>query len=534
VVLVVVDQLRPDYLERFRHQFTGGLKTLVESGAVFSAAHYEQWPTVTAVGHATIATGATPATHGIVGNSWYDRGSKADVGVVVDPEAAMVPSGAKPGASPHRLIGSTLADELRLATNGRGKVVSVALKDRSAILLGGRRPTGAFWYDEATGTFETSTYYAPALPSWVKSFNDRKPADAYFGSPWDRTLPESEYAGSDSDDSEGESAPFGDRTLPHIPGAGLKAPGATFYGQLLGTPFANDLLLDLARSAVDAEALGSDELPDILAVGLSANDIVGHYFGPYSREVHDMALKTDRSLGAFFSFLDDRLGRDAYVVVLTSDHGVAPVPTAARGVAGAYVRLDSVAEPIERALTARFGGNAPWVASTSGGTSGGVYLDEAVATAAKADFGEVQREAARAAASISGVRFALAGADIASGRYNHADVLQRRVAAGYCPGRSPDVVVVFDPFAVVMGGPTGTTHGTPYSYDTHVPLIFYGAGIAPGYRAENASVEDLASTVSLLLGLTPPSGCSGRALLGADPAPRGATRQTGGQPAPQL
>jgi predicted AlkP superfamily pyrophosphatase or phosphodiesterase len=514
VVVLVVDQMRADYLERFRTQFTGGLKTFLEQGAVFANANYEQWPTVTAVGHATISTGATPASHGIVGNAWYDRVEKKEVASVDDGTATIVPTGKGTGVSPHRLIGTTIGDEVRLATNDRSRVISVALKDRSAIMLGGHRPSGAFWFDTSAGAFVSSSYYGATLPSWVTSFNGRKPADAYFSSSWNRLLPESEYAASDPDDSEGESAPMGTRVFPHRPAEGLTAPGSKFYERLLGTPFANDMLLAFAREAVTSEQLGRDEFPDVLMVGLSSNDLIGHYYGPYSREVQDVTLRTDRSLGEFFEFLDGQVGKGNYLAVLSADHGVAPTPTHAKSIGGRYTRLEDVEQPIEQALTARFGGSAKWVSSVSEGTSGGVYLDSAVIAAQKADPVEVQHEALRAIAGLSGVRFAMAGVDIAAGRFNTLDLQQRRVAAGYCPGRSPDLFVIFDPFQVMMGGPTGTSHGTPYSYDSHVPLLFYGTGVTPSTYLDRVAVTDIAATVCALLGVTPPSGCSGRPILG--------------------
>jgi predicted AlkP superfamily pyrophosphatase or phosphodiesterase len=521
VVLLVVDQMRSDYLERFRKHFTGGLKTFLENGTVFANANYEQWPTITAVGHATIATGATPSAHGIVGNGWYDRSAKKEVGAVEDPGTALVPTGARPGASPHNLFGTTLGDELRLATNGRGRVISVGLKDRSAIMLGGRRPNGAYWFDTASGTFVSSTYYADSLPAWVTSFNGKKPADSYFKSAWELLLSPSEYEASEPDDSDGESTPLGSRVFPHAPGRGLVKPGGRYYERLLSTPFANEMLFAFAREAVTAEQLGSDETPDLLTVALSANDIIGHSYGPYSREVEDITLRTDRAIGEFFAFLDDKVGKGNYLAVLSSDHGVAPTAARVRETGARYTRLDSVAEPIETALAARFGQGPKWIASIASGVGGGIYLDQDVIESKNLDPLDVQRAAASAALSVPDVRFALAAGDVATGRVNNEDLGQRRVAAGYCPGRSPDVLIVFDPFVVVMGGPTGTTHGTPYSYDSHVPLLFYGTGVPASWRVERVAVTDLATSVAALLAITPPSGCSGQPLLGVPSAPPG-------------
>jgi len=410
------------------------------------------------------------------------------------------------------LIGSTLADELRLATGGRSRIVSLGLKDRSAIMLGGHKPNAALWFDDRTGAFVSSSYYGPSLPAWATAFNERKPADAYATSTWEPSLAESAYATCDADDAEGEGAPLGSRTFPYRP-APNGVPAGGYYGNLLSTPYSNDLLFELAREAVTAERLGADDDPDFLGVCLSANDIVGHSFGPYSREVADMTYRTDRAIGDFFKFLDERVGKGNYLAVLSADHGIAPTPAHAKFVGGRYARLDDVTEPIDTALTERFGGGPKWVASASEGTSGGVFFDPAVVATAKADVSDLQRVAARAAARVPGVRFAIAGSDLAEGKYDRADQMQSRLAAGYISGRSPDVIVIFEPFAVLLGGPAGTNHGTPYSYDSHVPLLFYGTGVPAAYHTERVAVTDLAATVAALLRITPPSGCSGRPLL---------------------
>ncbi len=515
IVLVVIDQLREEYLLRFEPFFgDGGFRRLLAHGAVFTNCQYEQAPTVTAPGHATIATGTTPTIHGIINNEWYDRETGQVVTSVSDPSRRLVGTASGRASSPHRLLGTTLADELRLSTNFRSKVIALSYKDRSAILLGGKLANLALWFDETSGSFITSDYYASALPEWATRFNAARPADRYFGARWEKAFPEAAYALAASDDRPEETPlPGGGRTFPHHLTGGLAQPGPAFYTAFTFTPFANEVLVELAKRTIEGEQLGRDESPDLLAISFSTNDLVGHYFGPDSQEVADLTLRTDRALASLLAYLDSRLGSE-YVLALTADHGVAPIPeyVARLRLGGRRIPPTTVRQAIEEALSARFG-EGPWIESKALPllSSGFVYLDREAIARKHLDIAEVERIAAEAALKIPGIARAYTRTHLLVG-HPHGEAIGRRVAASFHPLRSPDVTLVSEPFAFISGSRTGTTHGSPYSYDAHVPLILFGRWIAPGIYRHACTPADLAPTLAALLRIEFPAGATGRIL----------------------
>ena len=420
-----------------------------------------------------------------------------------------MPSG-KIGASPWRVQGTTIGDELKLATRGKAKVVSVSLKDRSAILLGGHTADWAFWYDADTGGFQTSQYYGKALPDWVVRYNAEKPADKYFGASWDLSLPESDCARSNPDESPDERPTWGTATFPHVPGAGLSSPGVDFYTRIEESPFGNDVVEAFAKAAVENEQLGSDETTDLLCVSLSSNDLVGHAFGPYSREVQDITVRTDRLIGDLLDFLDAKVGAGQYVVALTADHGVVPNPSDTKQLGGRYLDFEVPGRIVAAQLDMKFG-TGPWTLNIADGTSAGLYFDRDLAARRGVDIGEIERTAASLLERQDGVAEVFTAEELARGARASGSLVERRVCASYYPGRSPDCVVVFKPF-VVPKPSGGTTHGTPYSYDSHVPLLWYGAGVEPGWTSDPVAVTDLAPTMASLLDVTPPSNAVGRPL----------------------
>ena len=515
IVIVVIDQLREEYLLRLEPFFgDGGFRRLLRYGAVFANCQYEHAPTVTAPGHATIATGATPAVHGIINNEWYDRETGQIVTSVSDPSRRVVGASSGRASSPHRLLGTTLADELRMSTNFRSKVIALSYKDRSAILLGGKLANLALWFDDASGAFITSDYYADALPDWAARFNAARPADRYFGARWEKAFPEAAYALAAPDDRPEETPlPGGGRTFPHEITGGLAQPGPAFYTAFTFSPFANDVLVELAKRAIEGEQLGRDEFPDLLAISLSTNDLVGHYFGPESQEVVDLTLRTDRALASLLAYLDSRPDSD-YVLALTSDHGVAPIPEyAARlKLGGRRISPTTIRQAIEDAVSARFG-EGPWIEASAVPllSSGFVYLDRETLARKRLDAAEVERVAAEAALKIPGIARAYTRTQLLAGR-SQEDAIARRVAASFHPTRSPDVLLVPEPFAFISAGRTGTTHGSPYSYDAHVPLLLFGRRIAVGTYHHACTPADLAPTLAALLGIEVPSGATGRIL----------------------
>ncbi len=530
IVLVVIDQFREEYVLRLEPFFNDrGFRRLLTQGAVFSNCRYEHVPTVTAPGHATIATGTIPAIHGIINNEWYDRETGQVVTSVSDPSRHVVGASSGRASSPHRLLGTTLADELRLSTNFRSKVIALSYKDRSAILLGGKLANLALWFDEASGSFITSDYYANALPDWVARFNAARPADRYFGARWEKAFPEAAYALAAPDDRPEETPlPGGGRTFPHHITGGLAQPGPAFYTAFTFTPFANEVLLELAKRAIEGEQLGRDEFPDLLAISFSTNDLVGHYFGPDSQEVVDLTLRTDRVLASLLSYLDARPGSD-YVLALTADHGVAPIPEYATRLklGGRRIPPTAIRQAIEEALSARFG-EGPWIESKALPllSSGFVYLDRETIARKHLDPAEVERVAAEAALKIPGIARAYTRTHFLLGHL-HGEAIGRRVAAGFHPTRSPDVMLVPEPFAFISGGRTGTTHGSPYTYDAHVPLILFGRRIAPGTHRHACTPADLAPTLAALLRIEFPAGATGRILHEAlqPPTPQAASPQ---------
>jgi predicted AlkP superfamily pyrophosphatase or phosphodiesterase len=489
VLLVAIDQGRYDYLTRFRSEFAGGLARLLTSGAVFSNAYLDHYPTVTAVGHSTMLSGATPAISGIVGNDWYDRVLGRNVTSVSDPATTLV-GGTGEGSSPDRLLVSTVGDELKSASRAaagspnRPKVFGLSLKDRSAILPVGHMADGAYWFDASTGAFVTSTFYRPGLPAWVAGFNAKKIADSSAGKQWAFL--------------DAASGPAHD--LPPTAGAPL-------YGAVYGSPYGNDLLAAFAETAIEAERLGQRGVTDILSVSFSSNDAVGHTYGPDSPEVRDITVRTDRLLHGFFDRVDALVGLDHTLVILTSDHGVAPLPELqqARHLPGGRIKAEELFTPIEDALRARFG-EGKWILSTAGTSP---YLNQPLIAEKKLDPADVRRVAAVAAQSAPHVarvytREQLLSAEAAP------DTIGRRILRSYHLARSGDLEIVLEPYW--MRASSGTTHGTPYGYDAHIPIVFMGPGIRPGRYDQTIAMNDIAPTVATLLSVETPSGSQGRVL----------------------
>jgi predicted AlkP superfamily pyrophosphatase or phosphodiesterase len=486
ILLVAVDQMRYDYLPRFASAFTGGFQRLMREGAVFTNAHLDHYPSVTAVGHSTMLTGAPPSISGIVGNDWYDRALKRNVASVEDPEAKLLGAGDAPGSSPRRLRVSTVGDELKMAHPG-SRVIGIAHKDRSAILMAGRMADLALWWDTQTGAFVSSTWYASELPKWVVDFNAGRPADAWLGREW-RALGE------------------GGAVLGRMP----DTPGPAYYGSLYDSAFGNELLVTLAEAALEGERLGSRATTDILALSFSCNDAVGHDKGPHSAEIRDITLRTDLALDRLLSSIDRRVGLARTVVIVTADHGVAPVPeqmTAWKMPGGRLSRAD-----LEKAATAALGGiekafgPGAWLEGRAGSA---LYLNRALIAERGLDGADVERRLASGVENLPRVWRTYTRSQLLEGRVS-PDRWSRRVLLSFDRERSGDVEVLLEPYW--MSATAGTTHGTPYSYDTHIPLMVMGPGIRPGRHDRSVVLNDLAPTLATLLGIETPSGASGQTL----------------------
>jgi hypothetical protein len=476
VVALAVDQFRYDYLLRFRAEYKQGLDRLLTRGAVFSNAFYEHFPTVTAIGHSTYMSGATPAISGIVANDWFDRDAGKTVTSVSDDSVKMLGGDGDGGASPHRMLVSTVGDELKMSDGARSRVIGLSLKDRSAILPAGHMADGAYWFDEKSGHFVSSTYYFSALPAWVAAFNDGHPLDRYKGAHW---------AGGQLPDEA----------------------GAKLYRAVYGSPFGNDLLEALAERAVVNEKLGQRDVTDLLAISFSSNDSIGHALGPDSPEVHDVSVRTDQVLGKLFQFLDSKVGMQNVLVILTADHGVAPVPeeNQARKMPGGRMPARIVRDTVQAELTKKYGAGE-WISSPS---EHSLYLNLDLIREKKLDRAEVNAAAAAAAFSIPHVFRVYTREQLMNG-YAMEDQVGRRVANGFYQRRGADVYVLLEPYWIYSA--RGTTHGTAFSYDAHVPVIFMGPGIRAGRFDEQITVNDIAPTLATLLGIETPSGSVGRVL----------------------
>jgi len=471
IVAIVVDQFRYDYLTRFRGDYHAGLERLLTKGAVFTNARYEHYPTVTAVGHSTFLSGATPSMSGIVGNEWYERESGKSVTSVSDDSVKLLGADGQ-ASSPRRLLVSTVGDELKIARRG-GKAVGISLKDRSAILPAGHMADGAYWFDPRSGNFVSSTFYFPALPEWVVSYNTSRPADQYHGAHWlDHTLPS----------------------------------GTPLYAALESSPFGNELVEDFAERAIRFEKLGQRNVTDLLAVSFSANDYVGHASGPDSPEVKEMSIQTDRVFGKLFAYLDAAVGLNNVLIVMTADHGVAPVPevNAARRMPGGRMPAGVVRKAVEAALADKYGA-AQWLLAPS---DTAFYFNQEPIRQKKLDIAEVERIAADAARGVPHVFRVYTREMLLNGAVDIQ--VGRRVMNGFYPPRSPDVYVLLEPYWLY--GSNGTTHSTTFSYDAHVPVIFMGPGIKPGRFDEEIAVNDIAPTLATYLDIETPSGSVGRCL----------------------
>ena len=512
VLGIVIDQFRYDYLTRFEDQFgEGGFKRFLQGGAVFSNAHYPYTPTVTACGHAAFMSGSAPNENGIIANEWWDRETGKKITSVSDSNTKLLGGKEGIGASPHRFLSSTIGDQLKMTTAGQAKVIGISLKDRAAILPAGHHPNGAYWYDDTTGKIVSSTYYFNDLPDWVKKFNQDNSADKYFGRKWEKLLPEAAYARSLPDDSPFEKWAYG-KTFPHTITGGETKPGSKFYKQFEATPYANEMLVNLAKAAMENEQLGTDDIPDVLTVSFSANDILGHYLGPNSPEVQDITLRTDRILADFLAYVDKKVGLQNTLIAFTADHGVAPVPEHAQSLGlGGRMEIKEVTDTINAALNRRFG-EEKWIASF---TYGNVFLDYAALTRRQASHAEAQNIASAAMKAIKGIAEAFTRTDILAGRLPRTRVANS-VALGFNAERNGDLVLVPKPFWIFgEATPLATTHGTPYSYDTHVPVIFYGAGIKAGFFTTPSSPMDIAPTLAAILKIEQPSNSMGQILTEA-------------------
>lgn len=493
VLTIVIDQFRYDYLTRFRPEYTGGFARLLNEGAVFTDANYRHFPTVTAVGHSTILTGATPSISGIVANDWPDRATGKEHSSVADAATVLVGGKAgNKGSSPRRLLVSTVGDEMKLVYGNRCRVFGISLKDRSAILPAGHLADAAYWFDLNSGLMTSSDYYLKdrKVPEWVATFNARDFAAKHLGQDW---MP--------------PNAKSGAKPYWSVPAERKYASFEDFERTVWG----NEMLEEFAEALINNEKIGRHDATDLLSVSFSSNDLLGHKTGIYSAAVHEMTLETDRLIGKLLTFAEQRTGKGSVLVVLTADHGVTPAPEemAQRGMLGGRIQETAVTEPIGAALSARFG-NEKWIQSKGGRL---IYLDHSLAAKHNTTVEEMQRVAAAAARKVPHVFRVYTGGDLAGGRFQ-GDYIDQIIRNGYNAVEGADLFVVLDPYWIFYTPTTltGTDHGQPFKYDTHVPVIFMGEGIRPGEYNAPVAVNDIAPTLATMLSIEIPSGSVGRVL----------------------
>jgi hypothetical protein len=473
VVMIVVDQFRYDYLTRFRDEYKGGLNQLMTRGAFFTDANFRHFPTVTAIGHSVVLTGAMPSVSGIVGNDWYDQAEGRRVTSVSDDAVKILGGRGGGGASPHRLLASSVGDELKAATMGKARVIGISIKDRAAILPAGHAADAAYWFDSAAGMFVSSSFYMKDLPNWVKDFN-RTALDKYRGAEWvGGKLPEDARLGS----------------------------------AIIPSPFGNEVLEDFAEKVVKQENLGKDDIPDLFSVSFSSNDYVGHGTGPDSPEVHAICLETDQMLARFFRFLDSQVGLNNTLIILTADHGVADLPeaNASRRVPGGRMPGRIIQDTVLAALTKKYG-EGRWILSTS---EHSLYLNQQLVQERNLDRTSVEETVRETVLPIPHVFRVYTRTQLMRGEVGE-DVVGQCVLNGFFQPRAADVYILLEPSW--MFGSGGTTHGTAFTYDTHVPLIFMGPWIKSGIYDEPVVINDVAVTLAAMLETAQPSGAAGRIL----------------------
>ena len=530
MVVVSIDQFPREYLDRFAPLFgERGFRRLLEDGADFRQAHHGHFVTATAPGHAVMLTGAYPNRNGVPGNWWYSREHKRTVASVTDERFPALGAAEPEGFSPAALSAPAVGDALRAATGMRAKVIAAAIKDRGSIMMGGQRPNAAYWYDPATCRFVSSTYYLPALPEWVERFNASDACTRYVGRHWQRLRDGADYARyADRDDAPYERDVYGiGTTFPHPVREWSEARNR--YAAVVGTPFGGELLAAFARAAIEAEELGRDEVPDLLALSFSSNDYIGHTFGPHSQEVLDATLRTDAVLAELMRYLDDEVGKDRWVLALTSDHGIAPVSEYLEQRGLLPVRDDHHRLPtaparaaLERALAQDFFADDgapkgfPGFVEAWERTEPFVYLNLAAIARLRPPVSveSVERAARHHLEKTDGIERVYLRSEL-SALAASRDPVEQMAYRNWHPERCGELMVQLEPFWTASEGRLATTHGQPYRYDTHVPLLLYGGGVRGGRIDRPVTVVDLASTLARLLGIAPPARDEGAPLAEA-------------------
>jgi len=504
VVGIVVDQMRWDYLYRYYAKYEkGGFKRLLNEGFACENTMINYIPSVTAIGHTTIFTGSVPAIHGIAGNEWYDPKTGKSTYCTDDASVQGVGTTNKGNQmSPHNLLATTITDELRLATNFQSKVVGVSLKDRAAILPAGHNPTAAFWMDDASGKFVTSSYYMASLPVWVNDFNNSKAIDNLLAKGWNTLLPLDQYTESTADNVAWEGTLKG-ATNPVFPYDVQKA-YALDHGSLRQMPFGNSLTLQFAKGAVDGYKLGQEKTTDFLSINCASTDYSGHLVGPNAIEIEDVYLRLDKDLASFFGYLDQKIGKGKYLVFLTADHGAAHAEGFMEASKMPTGLLDiTLKKDLESMLEKQFGSDK----LVTGIENFQVTFNKTRIDSLKLDLDRIKTSTVEFLKRQDGIQFA-----VDQDKISEASIpatLKEMMINGYNQQRSGSVLMVTMPGWLPSYSKKGTTHSVWNPYDTHIPLLFMGWNIPHGATNRTTHMTDISATVAALLHIQMPSGCIG-------------------------
>ncbi|TDD77595.1 alkaline phosphatase PafA [Flavobacterium caseinilyticum] len=501
VVGIVVDQMKMEYLYRFSDDFSSnGFKRLMKNGYTFHNMHYNFMPTYTAPGHASIYTGTTPSTHGIVGNDWFNKATGKDMYCTDDASVKTVGDGTeKEGAmSPKNLLSTTITDELRMATNFKGKVIGMSIKDRGAILPAGHFANWAFWYSK-TGSFISSTFYGSVLPDWVNEFNQEKRYMNYINKGWDLLKPVATYNESLVDDNpyEGKLDKGNAPVFPYDLSKIYKEKGADV---LRTTPFGNDILAELAMKAIEKEDLGKDDVTDFLTVSFSSTDYVGHTFGPRSMELQDTYLRLDQTLATFINYLDKTVGKDNYLLFLTADHAGAENPNYLKDNKYNVKNIPSkdIVEALKKHSNEIFGSDLILDYSNFN-----LFFNKEIIKQKGLELAKVKQSFKDFLMTQEQVKRVYTEEEILAS--SGEDYFLSFIAKGYDPKQNGDIVIL-DKTGYLQYQSTGTTHGSPNSYDTHVPLLFYGWHVPKGELYTKKYITQIAPTLSQMLKIPFPNG----------------------------
>jgi len=510
VVGIVIDQMRYDFLYRYWDKYgNGGFKRLLREGYLCANTNLNYIPTYTGPGHASIFTGTTPSINGIVANEWFDRKKGEPLYCVSDDKYSTVGSLSKKEGqmSPNNLLTTTITDELKLSDNFNSKVIGISLKDRAAILPAGHSANAAYWYDGKSGNWITSTYYMDSLPEWVNKFNNQRQPVKFLNQKWETLLPIKSYTESTKDNSEFEE-PYNGETLPVFP-YNLWRISANSYDLIRETPFGDTYTKNFAEETIKQEKMGKGDYTDFLTVNLASTDYVGHRFGPNSVEIEDTYIRLDKDIEEFLDFLDSDIGKDNVLVFITADHGVVQNPgyLKSKGLPGGFFKASYISDTLNDFLKKTYQCDS----LIENYSNQQIYLNYDLLKLKNIQVKDISNKIADFVKAFPGVANALPTADFASNQFSEGQL--NLVQRGFYEPRCGDVALILQPGWIDGSKTKGTTHGSGYAYDTHIPLIFYGWDVKPGCTYTPVSVTDIAPTIAAFLQIQPPSGCTGKPIV---------------------